>query len=74
MQPPSFIEDLEAHFEPSAGGAFMQRFGAAGRESSCSQKKVCFVATDRTFLVRLVYELSLRHDWFAERFRRRADR
>jgi len=56
------IEELEARFEASAGGGFMQRFGAADRDSSFSQKKVCFVATDKPFLVRLVYELSLRHD------------
>ena len=72
MQPPSFIEDLEAHFEPSAGGAFMQRFGAAGSDSPCSQKKVCFVATDRPFLVRLVYELSLRHDCHWVKYSREA--
>jgi hypothetical protein len=56
------LEAIEAKFEPSPGGAFQQRFGAAGRDAAFSQKKLCFVATDKPFLVRLVYELSLRSD------------
>jgi hypothetical protein len=58
----SSLADIEATFEPSPGGAYRQRFGAAGRDAAFSQKKVCMVATDKPFLVRLVYELSLRQD------------
>jgi hypothetical protein len=54
------LDVIEAQFEPSPGGVFRQRFGAAGSDAAFSQKKVCFVATDKPFLVRLAYELSLR--------------
>jgi hypothetical protein len=66
------LEDIEAKFEASAGGVFMQRFGAAGEDAACSQKKVCFVATDKAFLVRLVYELSLRPDCYWVKYSREA--
>jgi hypothetical protein len=60
----SSLADIEATFERSPGGAYRQRFGAAGRDAAYSQKKVCIVATDKPFLVRLVYELSLRPDCY----------
>jgi hypothetical protein len=45
----------------------MARDGAASRSSAPSQKKLCFVATDRAFLVSVLYELSLRPDcWWVK--------
>ena len=55
----------ESQFEPSPGGAFRCRWGAANPERSKtlgSKRKLCFVATDLTFLVELLYELSNRPD------------
>ncbi|HTV19953.1 MAG TPA: hypothetical protein VMG12_14810 [Polyangiaceae bacterium] len=56
------LEAIEATFEPSPGGTFMQRFGAAGEHAPFSQKKLCLVATDRELLMRTVYDVSLRAD------------
>jgi hypothetical protein len=56
------LHAIEAEFEASPGGVYRQRFGAAGKDAAFSQKKVCFVATDKPFLVRLVHRLSLRPD------------
>jgi len=52
----------ERHFSPILGGNFMFRYGGAGPSVARSEKKVCFVATDRTFLIGLLYQLSLRDD------------
>lgn len=60
----STLAELEAQFEPTPGGTFRKRFGAAGRDAAHSQKKVCFVATDKPFLVRLLYELSLQPECY----------
>ena len=43
--------DLESEFVPSHGGEFMSRYGPAGRSATYSKKKVCFVATDKQYLV-----------------------
>ena len=56
------LDEIEAKFEPSPGGKFMQRFGAAGKDAAFSQKKVCLVATDKALLVRIVDEIALRAD------------
>lgn len=40
----------------------MSRHGGAARSVIRSEKKVCFVATDKTFLIELLYQLSLRED------------
>ena len=60
MEPVS--SNRESHFSPILGGNFMSRTGGAGRSAVRSEKKICFVATDRAFLVELLYELSLRPD------------
>lgn len=52
--------DLEQHFTITHNGSFRSRDGAAGRSRAFSQKKLCFVATDKPFLIALLYELSLR--------------
>jgi hypothetical protein len=54
--------DPESHFRPILGGHFMSRHGGAKPSAVRSAKKVCFVATDKAFLVGLLYELSLRND------------
>jgi hypothetical protein len=56
------IAELEREFTATHGGKFMSRYGAAGQATISSKKKVCFVATDKPFLVQLLYELSLRDD------------
>jgi hypothetical protein len=54
--------DLESHFTPILGGRFMSRYGGAGLSSIRSEMKVCFVATDKAFLIEFLYELSLHKD------------
>jgi hypothetical protein len=55
--------DLEANFNPSPPhGTYMERFGAAGKAAPYSNQKLCFAATDKPFLIALLYELSLRPD------------
>lgn len=63
---------LEEHFEPSRGGVFMERFGPVGKGNPHSEKKVCFAATDKEFLVRFLYELSLRDDCYYVKYSTRA--
>jgi hypothetical protein len=58
----SFSSYLESQFSPILGGVFMSRSGGAGRSVVRSEKKICFVATDKAFLIELLYELSLRED------------
>jgi hypothetical protein len=60
--------ELEAEFTPSHGGVFMSRHGAAGEAAAYSNKKVCFVATDKAFLVALLHELSLRADCYRVKY------
>jgi hypothetical protein len=55
-------EDLERDFAPSHGGRFMARDGGAGRSAVRSEKKICFVATDKRFLIAVLHQLSLRDD------------
>ena len=57
-------EDLESEFTPSNGGNFMERFGPIGRGGQHSEKKVCLTATDQDFLIRFLYEVSLREDCY----------
>ena len=40
----------------------MSRTGGAGPSAARSEKKICFVATDKPFLANVLYELSLRAD------------
>jgi hypothetical protein len=54
--------DLESHFTPIMAGWFMSRHGGAGPSAVRSEMKVCFVATDKPFLIELMYQLSLRKD------------
>jgi hypothetical protein len=56
------FEDLERQFTATHGGKFMSRDGAAGRSATRSEKKICFVATDKGFLVSLLHGLSMRED------------
>ena len=55
------LEQLEGRFHATHGGNFMSRAGVAA-SAARSEEKVCFVATDKAFLVALLYELSLRPD------------
>lgn len=57
-------EHVESEFTSSHGGNFMERFGPTGRDGQYSQKKVCLVATDQHFLIRFLYEVSLREDCY----------
>ena len=57
-------EELEAAFNPARAGRFMERFGPLGRDKPYSQQKLCLVATDRAYLVNLLYELSQREDCY----------
>lgn len=55
--------ELERHFEPQLDGVYMKRLGAAFEESDdpmadYPKKKVCFVATDKSLLIEVLYELS----------------
>ena len=61
---PTSADDLESRFQPTRGGVFMERRGPAGRNTVYSQKKICLAATDRNFLVGLLYEWSLRADCY----------
>jgi hypothetical protein len=54
--------DPEGHFTPILGGKFMSRYGGAGPSAVRSEMKVCFVATDKAFLIEQLYQLSLRKD------------
>lgn len=54
----------ETRFRPARGGVFMERYGAAGPAVAHSNKKVCLAATDRRFLVALLYEWSQRADCY----------
>jgi len=55
-------QDPESHFSPILGGRFMSRSGGASSTAVRSEKKICFVATDKAFLIELLYQLSLRED------------
>ncbi len=57
-------DDLEREFTPARGGVFMERHGGAGRSSAYSKKKVCLAATDKSFLVALLYDWSQRPDCY----------
>ena len=59
---PASTPELEGEFFASHDGRFMARYGAAGRDAKRSETKICFVATDRAFLVGLLHRLSLRDD------------
>lgn len=55
--------ELEQHFKPILDGVFMSRRGEAFEKfddpmADNPKKKVCFVATDKSVLVEVLYELS----------------
>jgi len=57
------MDDLELNFEPR--GPFMARDGRAKVSGGIAcQKKLCLVATDKSFLVRLLLELSERRECY----------
>ncbi|MET0390124.1 MAG: hypothetical protein ABW321_29400 [Polyangiales bacterium] len=51
----------ESLFHPILDGKYMSRDGGA-RDATRSEKKVCLVATDKAFLIELLYAVSLRAD------------
>jgi len=52
---------IEANFEGPSQGAFMRRWGAGrATDGKYSKQKLCFVATDQSFLARFLLELSRR--------------
>ena len=59
----------DPRFAPTPDGVFLQRWGKSakpGQAPPCS-KKLCFVATDRTLLSDVLYELALEPDcWFVK--------
>ena len=57
------LAELESHFSVSLD-VFMARDGKARASGRCSSKKLCFVATDKELLVRLLLELSERDDCY----------
>ena len=61
---PAPASDWEAKFVPAHGGVFMARYGEIGPAAVHSKKKVCVVATDRNFLIALLYECSKRADCY----------
>jgi hypothetical protein len=58
------VDDLESEFVPMHGGAFMARYGGAGKSAVYSKKKICLVATDKRFLMTLLYQFSMRDDCY----------
>lgn len=55
------MPDLEHHFQPAWGGVFLSRNGISwSPDRKCSQKKLCFTATDKAFLIQFLFELSER--------------
>ncbi len=57
------LHELEQYFEPQFEGVYMKRLGQAYPESGdpmelYPDKKVCFVATDKSLLIEVLYELS----------------
>jgi hypothetical protein len=57
-------DGYESEFTSCNGGRFMERFGPVGEGRPHSEEKVCFAATDKTFLVDLLDDLSLRDDCY----------
>lgn len=53
------LEEIESTFTSIFEGRMMER-RMRPRDAPYSEKKLCFVATDKPFLIRLLYELSLR--------------
>src|SRR5450432_376636 len=62
------LATLESRFVPAKNGPFLKRDGPARAANlPKSNKKLCFTATDKAHLVRLLYELSERPDcWFVK--------
>lgn len=64
---------VESLFEPVMEGAFLQRWGAGKAGGApCSNKKLCFVATDRALLAETLLELSRRPDCYYVKYSTRA--
>jgi len=61
------LPELEAHFTPRLG-LFMARDGAARPGGVCSNKKLCFVSTDKRYLASLLLELSKRADCYVVKY------
>jgi hypothetical protein len=59
------LAQVESQFELSPGGLFLCRSGT-GRNANvaCSQRKLCFVATDRAFLATFLLDLSRQPDCY----------
>lgn len=55
---------FEEQFTPTRIGNFRQRLGPGGRDQTYSNKKVCVVATDKAYLVEVLYGISLRPECF----------
>ncbi len=56
-------------FEPVHHGVFLMRHGRGRRPGVVySNKKLCFVATDQSFLAELLFELSNRDDCYMVKF------
>ena len=63
------MNEATSGFEPTRGGAFLQRAGAGATvNGEYSRKKLCFVATDRQFLAETLHALSLRGDCHAVKY------
>lgn len=63
------MNELEKHFHPTWGGKFLARDGAGHTgDGTYSQKKLCFTATDKQFLVQFLYDLSLREECYGVKF------
>lgn len=55
------MSTLESQFQSAWGGAFLSRDGAGKVPGvPASQKKLCFTATDKAFLLRFLFDLSER--------------
>ena len=64
------LADVEKAFTLTHGGVFMERSGRGRRPgTSYSQKKLCFVATDKALLAELLLELSARPDCYYVKYR-----
>ena len=55
---------IDSRFTLTHDGVFLSRFGPAGKpgERAPCNKKLCFVATDRSLLADVLYELALEED------------
>jgi len=66
------LAEVEGKFTSSSGGNFKERFGPAGPGVPHSQKKLCLTAADAAFLIRVLYDLSIRSDCYYVKYSVRA--